>query len=97
MSVTDSPRARVSYLAELARLELTKEEEKRLAREFETLVEFMGHVQDVEASADPITATISGVRHVLRDDVVVPSTLAEELLRCAPETERRHIRVPLVL
>lgn len=90
-------RSLVVRMADLAKLALAENEEKRLISEFQRIVEYVSQVQEVEAPVAPFTATISGVRHVLRDDTVTPSFLADALLQCAPETERRHVRVPPVL
>lgn len=97
MATNLSPRSLLLRVAELARLALTAEEEARLAKEFNAILTYVSQVQEVEASGEPLTTTISGVRHVLREDVAASSSLTDELLHCAPETEKRFVRVPPVL
>ncbi|TSC72851.1 MAG: aspartyl-tRNA(Asn)/glutamyl-tRNA (Gln) amidotransferase subunit C [Parcubacteria group bacterium Gr01-1014_38] len=97
MGAGSQPRSLVPQIADLARLALTDDEEKRLSLEFQRIVEYVDQVQKVQAPAEPLTATISGVRQVLRDDAVTSSPLADALLHCSPETEQRHVRVPPVL
>lgn len=92
-----SLRALVSHVASLARLALTDEEERRLSEEFQRIVDYVGRVREVRAAVERFSATISGVRQVLRDDTVEPSVLADALLRSSPETEKRHVRVPPAL
>lgn len=81
-------------MAGLAKLALTEDEEKRLASEFQRIAAYVSRVQEIQAPVAPLLTTISGVQHVLRDDMVAPSSLADALLQCAPEAERRHVRVP---
>ena len=97
MAAGSQPRALVPRIATLARLALTDDEEKRLSVEFPKIVEYVGRVHAVQASAEPLMTTISGVRQVLREDAVTPSPLADALLQCSPETEQRHVRVPPAL
>jgi aspartyl-tRNA(Asn)/glutamyl-tRNA(Gln) amidotransferase subunit C len=85
---------RVAQLADLARLRVTEDEVQRYEREFTDILGFVAHIEKVPAAARPLRATISGVSHVLRDDVVVPSDLADALLACAPEKRGRQVRVP---
>ncbi|TSC64571.1 MAG: glutamyl-tRNA(Gln) and/or aspartyl-tRNA(Asn) amidotransferase subunit C [Parcubacteria group bacterium Gr01-1014_106] len=92
-----SDRTLVPRIADLARLALTVEEEKRLAKEFEDILSYVSQVQEVDASEEPLTTTISGVQHVLRNDVAASSSLTEELLACAPDVEKRSVRVPPIL
>lgn len=91
------PAALVTHLAHLARLGLTPEQAERYPKEFREIVDYVGQVERVRADARPLTATISGVRHVLREDRAEPSILADELLRTVPQTEGRSVRVPPVL
>lgn len=97
MATHPSPRSLLPRVAELARLALTPEEGQRLSKEFEEMLAYVGQVQEVDASEEPLTTTISGVRHVLREDVAASSSLTDELLRCAPETDKRFVRVPPIL
>lgn len=87
----------VTHLARLGRLGLTPEQTERYQKEFRAIVDYVGQVERVRADPHPLTATISGVRHVLREDRAEPSILADELLRSVPQTEGRSVRVPPVL
>lgn len=87
----------VRRLARLARVALTPEEEERYAREFQEIVAYVEQVGEVSATAEPLTATITGVAHVVREDAIVPSTLADALVSTAPESERRMVNVPPIL
>ncbi len=84
----------VPHLARLARIALTPEEAQRYAKEFQEIVAYVEQVGEVPVTAAPLTATITGVAHVVREDAIVPSSLADALVQTAPESERRMVRVP---
>lgn len=90
---TRSPKF-VHHLAHLARLKLTEKEEQRLEREFAEIVAYVDQVERVPATFQPLAATITGVQHVLREDAVVPSTLAGALCAQAPDVAEGYVRVP---
>jgi aspartyl-tRNA(Asn)/glutamyl-tRNA(Gln) amidotransferase subunit C len=91
------PDPSMKHLAHLARIALSPEEEARVAREFADVIAYVGKVQGSPGVERPLTATITGVQQVLRDDAVSPSALTEQLLRQAPATEREHVKVPGIL
>lgn len=84
------------HLAQLAHLALTKEEEARYRREFQEIVAYVGQVELVEASLRPLTATVTGVRSVLREDRVESSALGPALLKHAPAVQDGCVRVPAI-
>lgn len=87
----------VRHLARLACLGLTSEQEERYPKEFREIVDYVGQVEAVRTERRPLTTTISGVRHVVREDRVEPSRLADKLLQVTPDTRDRGVRVPPVL
>ncbi len=87
----------VGHLARLARIGLTPEEEKRYGKEFQAIVDFVGQVERVHVDGSPMKETITGVRHVVREDIVEPSNFADVLLAQAPSVERGAIKVPAVI
>lgn len=87
----------VEALAQLACLAFTPEEKERYAKEFPEIVAYVGKVQEVLGSNRPLTSTITGVRHIVREDAVVSSDLADVLLQQAPSVERGQVKVPVVL
>ena len=90
---------RVSHLADLARLDLDADEQKRQEKEFQEVINFVGEIDSVPVSPvaeSSLHSTISGVSNVFRDDVVIPSSLADELIELAPDKKGRLIKVPKV-
>jgi len=87
----------VPHLADLARIELTAEEQVRYERDIAKIIEFVGKIAKVQVSPQPLTTTISGVSQVMRADQVEQSDLADSLLAQAPKTRDRFILVPKIL
>ncbi len=87
----------VDVLGHLARLSLPEEERRRQEKDFRDVVAFVNAIEHVPATSLPFRSTVSGVRHVLREDVVTSSVLAEALLEAAPQRRGRFILVPAVL
>lgn len=87
----------VPHLADLARLELSKEEEQRYERDLGEIVNYVGKISNVQASPQPLTATISGVSQVMREDLVDQSILADQLIDLAPTKKDRLVLVPKIL
>lgn len=96
MASEHSPAA-VAHLADLARLSVTSEEVGRYEREFTEILDFVARIERVSAASRPLLSTVSGVATVYREDVVVPSSLADALLAVAPERHGRFVRVPAIL
>ncbi|MDO8512720.1 MAG: Asp-tRNA(Asn)/Glu-tRNA(Gln) amidotransferase subunit GatC [bacterium] len=87
----------VPHLADLARIELTAEEQVRYERDITEIIEFVGKIANVKVSSQPLTTTISGVSQVMRADQVEQSDLADSLLAQAPKTRNRLVLVPKIL
>ena len=87
----------VPHLADLARIELTAEEQLRYEKDIAEIIAFVGKIAEVKVSPQPLTTTISGVSQVMRVDQVEQSNLADDLLAQAPKTRDRLVLVPKIL
>ncbi len=87
----------VQHIAELAKLELTEDEQARFREQLSAVLDYAAQLRAVDTSAIPPTATVLPLRTVLRDDIVRPSAPREDLLANAPEQEAGCFRVPAVL
>ncbi|HUY06107.1 MAG TPA: Asp-tRNA(Asn)/Glu-tRNA(Gln) amidotransferase subunit GatC [Acidimicrobiales bacterium] len=87
----------VTYVAALARLELTEAEVEHYARQLSAV---LGHVDAIRAldltGVEPSSHSFDLV-NVLREDVVAPSLDRDEVLRAAPLVESGRFRVPPIL
>lgn len=87
----------VQHIAQLAKLELTPEEEARFREQLSSVLDYAAELRKVDTSAIPPTATVLPVRTVLREDVPRPSLSREELLANAAEQEAGCFKVRAVL
>jgi aspartyl-tRNA(Asn)/glutamyl-tRNA(Gln) amidotransferase subunit C len=87
----------VEYVAKLARLELTEEEEVRFGRELDKVVEHMDQLNEVDTENVPVTSHVITTQNVLREDRVSPSLSADQALANAPREKDGFFRVPKVI
>lgn len=87
----------VEHIANLARLQLTKEEKTRYREQLSDILDYAARLQAVDTSAIAPTSSVLPARSVLREDVPRPGLSREDALRNAPETEQNQFRVPPVL
>lgn len=84
----------VKKIAELARLELTPEEEKRHAETISAVLDYMKILNEVDTTNVEPTFQVTGLENVYREDVVVESKLRDKLLKQMPEVEMEELVVP---
>jgi aspartyl-tRNA(Asn)/glutamyl-tRNA(Gln) amidotransferase subunit C len=87
----------VRHIANLARLQLTPEEERRYAQQLSSILESAARLLEVDTAQIPPTATVLPLRAPLRHDIPRPCPPREKMLSNAPETEEGMFRVPPVL
>ena len=80
----------VHHIAQLARLELTDEEEQRFAAQLSDVLANADRLSKVDTSVLPLRAP-------LRPDTVRPCLSRDDVLANAPHTEDGMFRVPRVL
>jgi aspartyl-tRNA(Asn)/glutamyl-tRNA(Gln) amidotransferase subunit C len=110
MKVTDKD---VSYVAELANLELTEDERKRMLRDLNSILEYIDRLNELDTSNVPPMAQVSdryGVdqskqgsdrfAYASREDVLEglrKSLPHDEALANAPDADEHFFRVPKVI
>ncbi len=87
----------VRYIAALARLRLTPEEERRYSEQLSDILDYAGRLSEIDTSAIPPTATVLPLWAPLRSDEVRPCPPREQILSNAPSDEEGMFRVPPVL
>lgn len=93
MSLT---KAEVEHIANLARLELSEEEKERYRDQLSAILEYAARLQALDTSTIPPTASVLAQAGVLRADLPAAGLTLDELLRNAPNSEKRQFRVPPV-
>lgn len=86
----------VRHIAQLARLRLTPEEEKRYSEQLSAILDYAGRLAQVDTSNIPPTATVLPLHAPLRPDEPRPPLPRDEILANAPDAESGMFRVPPV-
>ena len=106
MSITEQD---VTYVADLANLELTAEERTRFARDLSSILEYIARLNELNTDDVPPMAQVSErfgsrgesaaelSRSVQREDSPVPCLPHEEALKNAPVTDGDFFKVPRVI
>lgn len=98
----------VRRVAELAHLELSAEEEPRMARDLNAILDYVAQLAELDTSAVAPMAQVSEVLAasaetapeklpVLREDVPRPCLPRERVMTSAPETDGTYFKVPKVI
>lgn len=88
----------VSYVADLARIELSPQDVERFQQEIDKVVGYVKLLQDVDVEGIEPTAHAFPLVNVLRPDVPRPSLPRAAVLANAPAVIGEHsIRVPAIL
>ncbi len=87
----------VRYIASLARLRFTEEEEKRLAEEMNEILGYVEKLNELDTSGVPPMSHVLDLHNVTRKDVVETRISREEALKNAPDADSAYIRAPKVI
>ncbi len=87
----------IKYVAELAKIELSEEEESKFSKELEKILGFVEKLNQLDTSkVSPLTHVVS-FGNVFKKDEVSPSLLPEDVSKIGPEREKSFIKVPKIL
>jgi aspartyl-tRNA(Asn)/glutamyl-tRNA(Gln) amidotransferase subunit C len=87
----------VRKVAQLARLDLPEEKINAYTGQLERILDYVGHLQQVDTEGVPPTTRAVEVVNVTREDRVDPTPVREDLLNLAPQREGDFFRVPRIL
>jgi aspartyl-tRNA(Asn)/glutamyl-tRNA(Gln) amidotransferase subunit C len=91
----------VVRVAELAYLDLTEDELEKYRRQIDEILDYIGKLNELDTSGvQPMAQVLADDQTAdatLREDLVVPSAVAEDVLRQAPDPEPPYFRVPKVI
>jgi aspartyl-tRNA(Asn)/glutamyl-tRNA(Gln) amidotransferase subunit C len=97
MKVTDHD---VSYVADLANLELTPEERSRMVHDLNAILDHVDRLQQLDTTkVEPMAQVAAAVpaNSAMREDELRPSLPHQAAMRNAPETDGVYFRVPKVI
>ena len=87
----------VKYVAHLARLALTPEEEQKFGAQLGSVLEYIEKLKEVDVTGVEPTAHAFPLVNVARADEVRPSMTQEEALRNAPSQANGLFLVPKIV
>jgi len=89
----------VKHIANLARLELTKAEEKKYGEQLSAVLDYVEQLQEVDVNNIEATAQVTGLGNVMREDKIKDWDEQERnmALKQVPELENGQIKVKRVL
>jgi len=107
MKVTEKD---VQYVADLANLELTPEEQAGMVRDLNSILGYVDKLNELDTSdvaplaqvserfgVDPSKTGTERFSYAWRDDAVVPSLDREEVMKGAPLSDGEFFKVPKVI
>jgi aspartyl-tRNA(Asn)/glutamyl-tRNA(Gln) amidotransferase subunit C len=90
-------RQEVRHVAQLARLELSQEEEKQMTEKMNQVLTYMEKLNSLDTSQVPHMTHAIQLQNVFRQDEVLPSMDREQILANAPECDGVSFLVPKVI
>ena len=87
----------VTRIADLARIQLSPEEEARAREELGAIVGYVGQLSELDTSGVEPLHHVLDIRNVLREDEPQPSLPTEEVLANAPARKGDFFVVPKVI
>jgi aspartyl-tRNA(Asn)/glutamyl-tRNA(Gln) amidotransferase subunit C len=91
----------VLRVAELAYLDLSEAELETYRRQLDDILEYAGKLDELDTrNVEPMAQVLTDDQNVdatLREDLVVPCGVAEDVLAQAPDPEPPYFRVPKVI
>jgi aspartyl-tRNA(Asn)/glutamyl-tRNA(Gln) amidotransferase subunit C len=92
--MADLTRDDVLKLARLARLTITDDEIEKYRKELSEILKYVEQLQQTDVTGLEPTSQVTGLKNVMREDTVEDyGTTPDDLLRLAPKTEDRQIKV----
>jgi aspartyl-tRNA(Asn)/glutamyl-tRNA(Gln) amidotransferase subunit C len=95
----------VRRVAELANLELTAEEEPKMQRDLNAILDYIAQLNELDTAGVPPMAQVGEILggllqdrgEMLRSDEIRPSLNRAAVMASAPETDGRFFKVPKVI
>jgi aspartyl-tRNA(Asn)/glutamyl-tRNA(Gln) amidotransferase subunit C len=91
----------VLRVADLAYLDLSENELETYRAQIDEILEYIGKLNELDTSkVEPMAQVLADDQTAdatLRDDVIAPCNVADEILKQAPDPEPPYFRVPKVI
>ncbi len=90
-------REQVQHIAELARLDLSDQEQALYQEQLSAILEHFERLRELDTGSIPPTATVLPLRNVMRADKAGQPFPREDILANAPAVEEGCFKVPAVM
>jgi len=87
----------IERMAELSRIKLPEGELERYSKKAESILSYVKKLEEIDISDVEATSHAVESSGKLREDKVIPSDFAKELLELAPERDGDYVQVPKVI
>lgn len=87
----------VRHVAELARLDFSDDDEKRMAEEMSQILDYVEKLDELDTSGVPPMSHVLDVSNVFREDEIESRIDREQALEPASETDDGYFQVPQVI
>lgn len=87
----------VKKVANLARLQLTPEEEQEFTTQLNSILDYFEQLSELDTDKVTPTSRAINLNNIMRSDELEPFANREEILACAPETDGEFFKVPKIL
>lgn len=87
----------VRYIAALARLRFSDEEERRLATQLSQMLDYVDTLDALDTTGVPPMSHVLDLHNVFRADEPQQRLAREDALRNAPDADSTYFRVPKVI
>jgi aspartyl-tRNA(Asn)/glutamyl-tRNA(Gln) amidotransferase subunit C len=91
----------VLRVADLAYLDLSETELETYRRQIDEILEYIGKLNELDTSAvEPMAQVLTddqAADATMREDIIVPCAVAQDILAQAPDPEPPYFRVPKVI
>lgn len=87
----------VSYVANLARIDLAEQELEQFSRQLDDILRYIDQLKEIDISKIQPTAHVLPLKNVKRKDNQRESLKIKEVLNNAPQKEGKFFKVPKVI
>ena len=87
----------VRYIASLARLRFSEEEEQKLAEQMSEILSYVEKLNELDTTDVPAMSHVLDLYNVVRSDRKQTRISREEALKNAPDTDGVYFRAPKVI
>lgn len=87
----------VRYIAALARLHFSEEEEQHLAEQMSEILDYMDKLNELDTTDVPPMSHVLDLYNIVREDTARQRITPEDALRNAPDADSEYFRVPKVI